>query len=244
MGQATWELTRKFVHPEIEGAENFAIVREHLKNGGTALLYSNDPLKKREIPAIGIAVEDNLTSIDHFAGFVSRHQVDKDLELPKGLPNRIQHYLLMDKWAKTPGVKMIRVVQPKHRNLYPDWEEFNAVASDEAKAFLKTPGNVFGITPEGTRSATGLIEAQPGVAMLFRDARDIALAMPLGIHHDTSKITVGRPFSWTELVEDHKLNPGIKPTDRMMVRLALLLPEKQRGFYTQMAKDFILPQAA
>lgn len=239
MGQATWELTRKIVHPEIEGAENFAIAREHLQNGGTIIVYSNDPLKKTEIPLVGVTIESHLTSIDHLAGFISRRQVDQSI----GIPNKIQHLILMDIWARYPGVRMIPVVQPKDRGRYPDWEEFNAAAYEEAKTFANTPGNVFAITPEGQRSASGLLEALPGLAVLFRGTRDIALAMPMGIHHDTSKITVGRPFSWADSLDDHKRNPGIKPKDRMMVRLALLLKEQQRGFYTQMTEEFVMPPA-
>lgn len=239
MGQATWELTRKIVHPEIEGAENFAIAKEHLRNGGTVLAYSNDPLKKTEIPIVGIAIETHLTSIDHLGGFISRRQVDTSI----GIPNKIQNFILMDIWAKYPGVKMIPIVQPKDRGRYPDWEKFNEEAFEEGKAHLRKPGNVFGITPEGQRSPT-LLEAEAGLAVMFRDAKDIALAIPFGIHHDSSKITVGRPFSWADSLADYKRNPTMKTKDRMMVRLAILLKEQQRGHYAQMAKDFVWPQAA
>ncbi len=238
MGHATWELTRKIVHPEIEGTENFAIAKEHLRNGGSILAYSNDPLKKTEIPLVGIAIESHLTSIDHLAGFISRRQVDQSI----GIPNKLQHLILMDLWARYPGVRMIPVVQPKDRGRYPDWEEFNTKAYEEARAFANSAGNVFGITPEGQRSPT-LLEAEAGLAVLFRDARKIALAMPMGIHHDTSKITVGRPYSWEELAQDHQRNPEIKTKDRMMVRLALLLKEQQRGHYLQMAKDYVMPSS-
>lgn len=239
IGAATWELARKIVHPEIEGAENFAIAREHLQNGGSIIVYSNDPLKKTEIPLVGVAIEANLTSIDHLGAFVSRRQVDKSI----GLPNRIQHIILIDKWGKYPGVTMIPVVQPIDRERYSDWVEFNDSAIGIAKVFSKIPGNVFVITPEGHRSKTGLLEGEVGLAVLFRDAKEIALAMPFGIHHDTSKITVGRPFSWSESLEDHQRNPGMRTKDRMMARLALLLPEAQRGFYTQMTREFVMPPA-
>jgi len=137
---------------------------------------------------------------------------------------------------------MIRVVQEKDRERYPDWAEYNDKAFRRAADFIKTPGNVFIITPEGERNPNGLGEAQAGFAVLFREARETAMAMPIAIPEGTSRVIAGVPFSYEQAIEDRRLNPNInKVKDRMMARLALLLPEEQRGFYTKIASEFIMP---
>lgn len=241
IGQATWEITRKALHPEIEGKDNFAIAKQHLENGGSILAYADDPSTKAGVPLIGLAIESQLTSIHQLGVFVSRRQVD--WRMGYHVPNFAQHIILENLWGKTPGVKMIRIVQEKDRASYPDWVEYNDAAVEEAKDFLKTPGNVFAITPGATRSPV-LIEAKPGVAALFRDAKDIALALPIAVPKGTNRVIAGRPFSWADSQEDYKRNPNMRTKDRMLARLAVLFPEEQRGFYTQMAKDFVWPQTA
>jgi len=238
IGAATWEFARRIVHPEVEGKQNFEIARRHLEAGGSVIMYPNHRPGKMDTPLVGAAIEDNDIPLDRSGVFVSRRHVDSRI----GLPNRIQHYLLVDKWSKYPGVTMIPIVQPKDRGKYKeDWDEFNQDARDKAETFVKTPGNVFIITPEGERSEHELKEAEVGLAALFREAKDIALAMPIGIPHGTSRVIAGVPFSWSESLEDHRRNPSMRTKDRMMARLALLLPEENRGFYAQMAEEFVMP---
>jgi len=244
IGNATWEIARRVVHPEVEGVQNFAIAREHLKAGGSIIIYANHRNGKMDTPLVGSVIEDHLTPLNHLGVFVSRRHVDSTIKLPKGLPNRIQHYLLVDKWGKSPGVTMIPIVQPKDRDRYKkDWVEFNDEALNTALEFVKTPGNVFVVTPEGERGEHELKKAGVGFAALFRDARNIALAMPIAIPYSTSKVIAGTPFSWSDAMEDHRLNPNIRIKDRMMVRLALLLPRENRGAYAQMATEFVMPPA-
>lgn len=239
-GKAIWEYTRKnIVHPEIEGEANFAIAKAHLEAGGSIIAYLKDPLKKTAVPLAASAIESNLASIDHLGVFVSRRQVD--WHMGKHYPNLIQHLLLESFWGNYPGVTMIRVVQEKDRESYPDWAQFNDKAYQRAAAFAKTPGNIFVVTPEGERNPNGLGEAQIGFVALFREARDIALTMPIAIPEGTQRVIAGTPFSWGQAIKDRELNPNMKMKDRMMARLALLFPVEQRGFYTQMASEFVMP---
>jgi hypothetical protein len=243
MGKATWEIARKALHPEVEGVENFAIARAKLKAGKSMLLYLKDPLDKKATPLGGAAVESNLEALDHAGLFVSRRQVD--WHQGNHVPNYMQHLFLESFWGNYPGITMIRVVQPKDRDRYPDWAEYNDEAYKRAAAFLKTPGNVFIITPEGERNPDGLGEAQAGFAVLFREARETALAMPIAIPEGTSRVIAGIPFSYEQALEDRKLNPNMKKMkDRMMARLAILLPPQQRGVYAEATLNFRMPPIA
>jgi len=240
IGSVTWEIARRVARPEIEGKENFEIARKHLEAGGSVIFYANHVPGKLDIPRLGTAAQDCNIPLEKSGVFVSRRHTDSSL----GLVNWIQHYLLIDKWSQSPGVTPIRLTQSKDKDRYrEDWEEFNNEAFRKAVEFARTPGNAFVIAPEGERSKGQLKEAEAGLAVLFREVRDIALAMPIAMPHSTSRVIAGAPFSWSELLEDHKRNPNIRTKDRMMVRLALLLPPENRGFYAQMAAEFVMPPA-
>jgi hypothetical protein len=189
IGAASWAITRGILHPQVEGIENFAIAKRHLVEDGSVLIYANDPREKKSVPATAIAVEDHLVSINHLVVFVSRRQVDSNL----GLPNKAQHYFLMNKWAKSPGVIMIPIVQKKDRWRYPDWVEFNAAAEEEGQECANTSGNVVVITPGGERTPQ-LQEAKIGFAALFRNAREIAMAMPVAVHIKLIKLSLALQF--------------------------------------------------
>lgn len=188
------------------------------------------------------AVEANLVPLDRLGLFVSRRQVD--WHQGKHVPNYIQHLLIESFWGNYPGVTIIRVVQEKDRETYPDWVKYNDEAIKKAEAFAKTRGNIMVVTPEGERNPNGLGKAQIGFAALFRETRDTALAMPIAILEGTSRVIAGSPISWKQAVEDHKLNPGMDMKKRLMARLALLFPPEQRGVYTQAALDFVMPPIA
>jgi hypothetical protein len=239
IGSVTWEIARMVARPEIEGKENFEIARKHLDAGGSVIFYSNHIPGKLDIPRIGTAAQDCNIPLDHAGVFVSRRHTDSKL----GPVNWIQNYLLMDKWSQSLGITPIRLTQSKDKGRYEDWEEFNGEALKRAVEFARTPGNAFVIAPEGERSKHKLKEAEVGLAVLFRDARDIALAMPIAMPHSTSRLIAGTPFSWSESLEDRRRNPNMRTKDRMMARLALLLPPENRGFYAQMAAEFVMPPA-
>lgn len=239
IGNATWEIARVIAHPEVEGKQNFGILKKHLDEGGSGIIYINHLPGKLDTPRVGTAAQDCDIPLNRAGIFASRRHTDPSL----GIVNKIQHYLLIDKWPQSPGITPIRLTQTKDRNLYDDWKEFNDEAFERAKEFVRTPGNVFVIAPEGERSKNQLKEAESGLAVLFREARDIALAIPIAMPHSTSRVIAGTPFSWRDSLEDYQRNPHMKTKDRMMVRLALLLPPENRGFYAQMAAEFVMPPA-
>ena len=146
----------------------------------------------------------------------------------------------MNKWAKSPGVTMIPIVQEKDRWRYPDWVEFNTAAEAEGKELAKTSGNVIVITPGGERTPK-LQEAKIGFAALFRDAKEIAMAMPIAVPYKANKVIAGPPISWEDSLKDRERNPEMFLKDRLMARLALITPEEERGFYAEMAEKFVMP---
>lgn len=108
-------------------------------------------------------------------------------------------------------------------------------------------GGVLMIAPEGTRSTTeGLLEGKPGATYLA--AKSGAVVIPVGISGSEDRIVMGalrkfrRPRVVLNIGEAFSVPPLPrtdrdvflrKQTDDIMVRIARLLPEKNRGFYTK-----------
>ena len=99
-------------------------------------------------------------------------------------------------------------------------------------------GNVLGFFPEGTRSRTGALRrAQPGIAFLAE--RSAAPILPVGVtgtptaklFRSAIKVRVGPAFTVADLAvpvgEDEQ---GI--ADAIMRRVASLLPQEMRGYYS------------
>ncbi len=135
-------------------------------------------------------------------------------------------------------------------------KQLNFVFVDRFNPDLKTirkviermrSGEVLVITPEGTRSKTGvLIEGKPGVSYLA--AKMNLPILPVAIsgsfdpvffgqlkHLRRPHVTVraGKPFSLPPLPsEGGSRDEALKAdTEEIMCRIASLLPEEQRGFY-------------
>jgi len=107
-------------------------------------------------------------------------------------------------------------------------------------------GQVFTITPEGTRSKSGnLIEAKPGATYLAWKAGVPVLPVALTGTEDSVvvkrlkhfkqldiKIVAGSPFTLPS-VKGKDRNAAMQLyTDEVMCRIAALLPEQRRGVYT------------
>jgi 1-acyl-sn-glycerol-3-phosphate acyltransferase len=110
---------------------------------------------------------------------------------------------------------------------------------------LMEEDNILVIAPEGTRSRTGaLIEAKPGVSYLAtklnrpiipvaltgtEDANLIRNLKRLRRSHIT--VTAGPAFTLPPLPRENRDEALKRYTDEIMCRIAVLLPEKYRGYY-------------
>ncbi len=108
-------------------------------------------------------------------------------------------------------------------------------------------GEVFTITPEGTRSRTGnLIEAKPGGIYLAWKAGVPVLPVALTGTEDSVvvqrlkhfkrldvRIVAGKPFSLPPVKGKDRDAAMQKYTDEVMCRIAALLPAERRGVYAQ-----------
>jgi 1-acyl-sn-glycerol-3-phosphate acyltransferase len=108
-------------------------------------------------------------------------------------------------------------------------------------------GQVFTITPEGTRSKSGnLIEAKPGGIYLAWKAGVPVLPVALTGTEDAVvvdrlkhfkrldvRIVAGKPFFLPPVKGKDRDEAMQKYTDEVMCRIAVLLPAERRGIYTQ-----------
>jgi 1-acyl-sn-glycerol-3-phosphate acyltransferase len=109
-------------------------------------------------------------------------------------------------------------------------------------------GQVFTITPEGTRSKSGnLIEAKPGGIYLAWKAGVPVLPVALTGTEDVVvmerlkhfkrlniKVVAGQPFTLPQEVKGKDRDAVmLEYTDDVMCRIAALLPPERRGVYTQ-----------
>jgi 1-acyl-sn-glycerol-3-phosphate acyltransferase len=111
---------------------------------------------------------------------------------------------------------------------------------------LMEAGNALVIAPEGTRSRTGaLIEGKPGVAFLA--ARSGFPVIPVAITGTEDKVifgnvkrlrkskvtlTGGKPFVIPPLPRENRDETLQQYTDEIMCRIAVMLPERYRGVYS------------
>jgi 1-acyl-sn-glycerol-3-phosphate acyltransferase len=109
-------------------------------------------------------------------------------------------------------------------------------------------GQVFTITPEGTRSRSGnLIEAKPGAIYLAWKAGVPVMPVALTGTEDAVvvqrlkhfkrlqiKVIAGRPFTLPQELNGQDREAAMRQyTDEVMCRIASLLPEDRRGVYAQ-----------
>ena len=107
-------------------------------------------------------------------------------------------------------------------------------------------GQVFTITPEGTRSRSGnLIEARPGAIYLAWKAGVPVLPVAVTGTEDAVlverlkhfkrlriRIVAGEPFTLPQEVKGRDRDAAIRQyTDEVMCRIAVLLPPERRGVY-------------
>ncbi len=219
------------VHRTVYGKENLDIARQHLQEG-SIFLYFPDFAKLNAI-LYGRIVREHLTSFDNLAAIIALKHLDGE----RGLGNKVEGAIMKD-WEKVYGVTIIPMIQNGDGH-YEDSDHFNTRSLKQAAKFLRTPGHVLAIAPEGTRSKDNqLHKAQEGFEVLFKLGGKNVLALPLaGVHgpirpmNTNTTVIAGKPFSYQDLLHDQELNPNVSLTDLAMVRMAKLLPTPNQGEY-------------
>ena len=127
--------------------------------------------------------------------------------------------------------------------IYLDRTTADFKAFREAKKVLKS-GTTLAIAPEGTRSSTGaLAEAKSGAAMLAMQLH--IPIVPIGLQGTETAMSLLRKFRKPNLTarfgevfylpsftKDSREEQLKNATNEIMCRIASLLPEKYRGFYS------------
>lgn len=104
-------------------------------------------------------------------------------------------------------------------------------------------GNIFGMSPEGTRSKThALARGKTGAAYLAHEAK--VTLIPIGIHgteqawlywsrlrRPTFAMRIGQPFRLPDIDPDQRQARLRADTDEIMCRIAALLPAQYHGYY-------------
>ena len=105
-------------------------------------------------------------------------------------------------------------------------------------------GNIFGIAPEGTRSAShALIRGKTGLAFLADEARVPVIPMAvtgtettfqqwLHLRRPHLKLRIGAPITLPPLDENNRSASLRRNTDEVMCQIAALLPPEYRGVYS------------
>ena len=220
------------VHRNVYGVKNLNIGKEHLENGGSVLFYFNH-FAKLDAIIFGKIINDYLTSFENAAAIASFRHMDPD----RGFFNKAQKALIED-WHKIYGINAIPVIQEKDKIDYPNADEFNSNAARRAAKFLRHPGHVLALSPEGTRSKINeLLPAEEGFEILFKLGGKKVLALPAAGQHSTirpyntkTKVSIGEPFSYEEIKAESE-QTGKSITELAMRRMANLLPEQNRGYY-------------
>jgi 1-acyl-sn-glycerol-3-phosphate acyltransferase len=221
------------IHYELFGVDNLRLAREHLQNGGSIIFYFNH-FSKLDPALYAKIIINYLTPLDHCVALVSTRHLDSK----RGLVNQVQA-TLFEEWGKLFGANIIPVIQEKDKKDYKQAEEFNRNAIKRAIKILHQGGNLLAVAPEGTRSKTNrLLPAEEGLELIFRLGGKNVLALPVAAVHGTirpyntkTKVRVGKPFSFKEVQSEQSDKPEESITNLMMERLAILLPDANRGYY-------------
>lgn len=121
-------------------------------------------------------------------------------------------------------------------------DESDFKAFRDAVNYLKQ-GWIVGIAPEGTRSRTKTLQQGKGGAALLAEKARVPIVpaavtgsadmMQKWSHFKKMDVTVrfGEPFNLPPLDKEHHKQWLISSTDEIMCRIAILLPEENRGVY-------------
>lgn len=213
---------------KIRNAENFDAARKHLEIGSVIVYFNH--FARFDTIIYGKTIRDNLTSLDNVGSWVAMKYVDP-------LRNKLFSTLLHS-WEEAYGITLFPIVQPADKDKYEHAGNISRRSFIEALEYLREPGRVLGVAPEGTRSNTGqLLKAERGFGSLLRKS-EYSIALPLaGVHSraiplvSNTTVVVGESFSYEEIEREQKQHPDKTIADLAMMRIARLLPEANRGYY-------------
>lgn len=249
LGKVVGEAILSAFFTEVIHTQNFSRTREHLQRGGKVIFYSNH-IHRFDSEPVAKAIIEYVGPLDEHTYLMAAMQY-RD-------PDRKENAALV----KTTGFmqrafrfNFVTVVQdkPEEKIRYPKWRRINMDAFNKIVTVLEEePGAIVYIYPEGTRSQTGaLAEAKTGLEKLLERAGSDVIVQPMVIIPPANnkikpltmrtRIIVPKPFTYQEILAEQKANPGLSVTDLSMVKLARELSPQYRGFYAQMASEFVMP---
>ena len=171
---------------------------------------------------------------------VTNHLSRLDIPVLLGNPIRPEITALVAK--KYQSRPFFRFILDTFGIIYIDRTRADFGAFREARSVIKS-GTAMGIAPEGTRSDDQqLAQAKNGAAMLAMQLQvpivpvgisgtEDALQQVLHFKHPTITARFGERFSLPPLSREYREEQLSNATDQIMCRIAVLLPEKYRGFY-------------
>jgi 1-acyl-sn-glycerol-3-phosphate acyltransferase len=228
LGKVSGELFLGSERVEIKNSQNLEKVRTHLKTGSVIAYF--DHFARFDSVIYGKVVKENITSLNNLASWVAIKYTDKKR-------NPLISYLLKS-WQEEYGFKLFPIVQPEDKNKYPNAKEINNDSFNRAVEFLRQPGHVLMVAPEGKRSHTNkLLRARRGFEMLLKNSPDSLILPIAGVHSralpvvSKTIVIIGEPFTYWEILQEHEKNSSQSVTDLAMIKLAKLLPQQNRGFY-------------
>ncbi len=181
--------------------------------------------------------------LDNVYVFTSRRHMDPS----QGYALKFQS-AIVNSVSKSEGFIPIEIIQKKDLDKYKEATKYNFEMLRKAIETLNTTGNIVLIAPEGERSRTGgLQNADRTLELLLERSKNTALAYPVAMPHKskivpyftTTRLIYGAStFSYEQLkneVADKRQQDGqnLTITDIMMIKLASLLPNKNRGCYAR-----------
>lgn len=242
VGKVSGEFILKGTGIELVDPNNYlAIAQEYLEKGPVVVAFSHFD----DDYAVWGKFSRTLTSLDHIAILVAMQYLDSK----RGTKSKFKG-TVMRSWEKGLGIEIIPIVQTYDRSNYPNADSINVNSLRRTLKFLQEPGHVLAIAPEGTRSKNGgLSEAQEGVGAILRNTPNAlilpvaAIPSPVKLFKTTTQIYVGAPLFHQELEDEYidkfgneggdgkKKRHDKEIADLLMRRIAILLPEQNRGYY-------------
>lgn len=244
LSQVAWFLTEKLLSVEELTEESLANIQKanELLKDHSAVFYMNH-VKYEDVMAVGLALK-HLTNSKNLLGPAGLKHFDKDRDRVSAEFYRFMRHL---------HVVFLPILQRSDRESNRYTPEEIALISNQLRVLseqaLANPGNVLGITPEGTRHEDNILRpAFPGIGYYEQyhsptETFYLPFALQYPPHADKRTIHIGQPQFLPEILDLNQLPGGETPekqkeranmlTKAHMLRLAQLLPPHLRGAYNQ-----------